>query len=157
MTSSAAGRPSAAPRALILLPIATLLHIAEEWFGGFPAWSAAILGSEISSERFLSINAIGLALFVVGTLAALLSPQMAWIGVSLAALVSLNTVLHVLASLVAGSYSPGTITGLLLYIPLSAFLLRSFAGRLSRPVFAGAVLVGVLVHALATFTALSEP
>ena len=154
MTASAPDRPPAAPRAVILLPIAFLLHLAEEWFGGFPAWASTFLGSEISTERFLLINALGFALFVVGTLVALLSPHMAWFGVSLAALVGLNGVLHGLASLVAGSYSPGTVTGLLLYIPLSAILLRSSAGRLSRAVFAGSVLFGVLVHAFATFFAL---
>ncbi len=155
MTPSAPDTPPAAPRAVILLPIAALLHIAEEWFGGFPAWASIILGSEISPERFLLINAVGFALFVVGTLAARLSPHMAWCAVSLASLVGLNAVLHGLASLVAGSYSPGTVTGLLLYIPLSAFLLRSFAGRLSKAVFVGSVLFGILVHALATLSALS--
>ncbi|MBT8461371.1 MAG: HXXEE domain-containing protein, partial [Gemmatimonadetes bacterium] len=154
MTASEPDRPPAAPRAVILLPFALLLHQAEEWFGGFPTWSAAILGSEISSERFLLINALGLVVFVVGSLAALGSPQMAWFGVSLAALVSLNGVLHGIASLATGSYSPGTVTGLVLYIPLSAIVLRSSSRRLSKTVFAGSVLFGVLVHALATFSAL---
>ena len=38
MTASAHTRPPAAPRAVVLLPGALLLHVAEEWFGGFPAW-----------------------------------------------------------------------------------------------------------------------
>lgn len=155
MTVSAPDRPTGAPRSVILLPIAILLHIAEEWLGGFPAWSAVILGSEISSERFLLINTVGMAIFIVGTLAALASPQMAWFGVSLAALVGLNAGLHGLASLATGSYSPGTVTGLVLYIPLSVVVLRSSAGRLSRAGFAGAVVFGVLVHAAATLLALS--
>ncbi len=79
---------------------------------------------------------------------------MAWCGVSLAALIGLNALLHGLASLVTGSYSPGTVTGLLLYLPLSAILLRSAAGRLPRPAFVGSLLLGVLVHALATSAAL---
>jgi len=155
MTHSAPDRPPAAPRAVILLPVVLLLHQAEEWFWGFPAWSATILGSEISPERFLSINALGLVIFVVGALAAFLSPHLAWVGVSLAALVGLNGVLHGVLSLVAGSYSPGTVTGVLLYIPLSAILLRSSARLLPRTVFAGAVVLGVLLHILATFSALS--
>lgn len=139
---------------MILLPVAVLLHIVEEWFGGFPAWASTVLGTEISPERFLLINAIGFAIFVVGALAALLSPHMVWFGVSLAALVGLNAALHGLASLIVGSYSPGTVTGLLLYIPLSAILLRSSASQLPRAVFVGSVLFGILVHALATFSAL---
>lgn len=150
MTAPAAGEHHVAPRGTVLLPVATLLHQAEEWFGGFPAWSAAILGSEIPAERFLAVNAFGLLLFVVGALAAVLSPQMAWCAVSLATLVGVNGVLHVVASLVAGSYSPGTATGLLLSVPLCIILLRSAAGRMSRPVMVGAVLLGILVHAVGT-------
>lgn len=148
-------RPPAAPRAAILLPIAVLLHQVEEWFWGFPAWFSATLDTNLSPERFLSINALGLLIFVVGTLAAFFSPHMAWIGVSLATLVGVNGLLHGILSLVEGSYSPGTVTGLLLYVPLSAFLLRSLVRWLSRPVFVGAVVLGILLHGLAALSALS--
>lgn len=53
-----------------------------------------------------------------------------------------------------GVGSAGTLTGLLLFIPLSAVLLWSSAGRLSRPAFVASVLFGILVHALATVSAL---
>lgn len=139
---------------MLLLLAAVVLHIAEEWFGGFPAWSAAILGSEIDPERFFSISAHGVAIFVAGGLAAYVSPRMAWCGVSLAALIGLNALVHGLATLVTGSYSPGTVTGLLLYLPLSGFLLGWAARRLSRPALASAIGLGVLVHALATSAAL---
>ncbi len=153
MSRGATG-PAAAPRAVALLPAAVLLHQLEEWFWGFPAWVSAALGRELTAERFLLVNAVGLALFVAGSLAARGSPRMAWIGVSLAALAGLNGLLHPVASLVAGSYSPGTVTGLLLYVPVSVLVLRSSAARLSKAVFAGAVAVGILVHALATYSAL---
>ena len=141
-------------RAVILLPIALLLHQVEEWFWGFPAWISAILDTNLSPERFLTINTLGLILFVFGALAALLSPHMAWLGVSLATLVGVNGLLHGVLSLVAGSYSPGTVTGLLLYVPLSAILLWSSVRRLSRPVFVGAVVFGILLHGLVTLSAL---
>lgn len=154
MTAAAATRPRAAPRGTMLLPVVTLLHQAEEWFGGFPAWSAAILGSEIPAGQFLSVNAFGLLLFIVGTMAAVLSPRMAWCAVSLATLLGVNGVLHAVASLVAGSYSPGTASGLLLSVPLCVMVLRSAAGRMSRAAMVGAVLLGILVHAAATLASL---
>lgn len=147
-------RPPGAPREVILLPIAVLLHQVEEWFWGFPAWISATLDTSLSPERFLSVNTLSFMIFVVGALAVFFSPHMAWFGVSLATLVGVNGLLHGILSLVAGSYSPGTVTGLLLYVPLSAILLRSLARRLSRPVFVGAVVFGILLHGLATVSAL---
>ena len=155
MTPPAPDRPPSAPRAVILLPVAVLLHQVEEWFWGFPAWISATFDTNLSPERFLGVNALGLAIFVVGALAAFLSPYMTWVGVSLATLIGVNGLLHSIFSLVTGSYSPGTVTGLLLYIPLSVLLLRSSAGRLPRAVFAGAVVIGLLLHAFATLSALS--
>lgn len=152
-TSAPDGQP-AAPRAALLLPIAFVLHFAEEWFGGFSAWTLIALGTEVTPERFLLINGVALPLFGIGTLAALRFPRMAWFAASLAALFGLNGVVHTLATLGLGLYSPGTVTGLLLFIPLSVIVLRSSAARLSGAVFAGSILFGVLLHGLATFLAL---
>ena len=146
------GRP-AAPRAAILLPIAFPLHFAEEWFGGISAWTLTALGNEVSPERFLLINVPAFLLFVIGTLAAFHNPRMAWFVASLAALFGLNGVVHTLATLGLGQYSPGTVTGLLLYIPLSVIVLRSSAARLSRATFVRSVLLGVLLHGLVSFLA----
>jgi hypothetical protein len=136
------------PRAVALLPIAYLLHLAEEWFGGFSAWTLTALGNEISAERFVLINAIAMAVFAIGTLAAFHYPRMAWFGASIAALVGLNGVLHTLATIGYGYYSPGTLTGLLLYVPLSASVLRSYATVISRPVLVRSVFFGILMHGL---------
>jgi hypothetical protein len=106
-------RDSVAPRIALLLPPAVLLHVVEEWFGGFPAWTVAVLGDGVSPERFLAVNAVGLVLFTVGTLAALRYSGAAWLVVSFAALFIVNAVLHTLATLGWGLYSPGLITGLL--------------------------------------------
>lgn len=152
--ASAPAGPAGAPRVALLLPIAYLLHVAEEWFGGFSAWTQFAVGREVSPERFLLINGIALPLIVIGTLAAVYSADMAWFAVALAALFGLNGVLHTLATLGLGRYSPGTVTGLLLFIPLSIVVLRSSAVRLPRATFAGAVVFGVLLHGFVTFVAL---
>ena len=153
MTAPAPDGPYVAPHATILLLIAFLLHLVEEWFGGFPAWASDALGTELSPERFVLINVFGFLLFGIGTLAAIRNPSMAWFGASFAALVGLNGVLHTVATLGFGSYSPGTVTGLLLYIPLSVIVLRSSVARLPRAIFASSVLFGVLLHGLASYLA----
>ena len=153
MTTSTAVNQTVAPRTTALLPIAYLLHLAEEWIGDLPGWFLVALGTEVSDERFLLVNGIGLLVFVTGTWAALRYRQMAWFAASLAALFGLNGVLHTLATIGLGSYSPGTITGLLLYIPLSVVVLRSSSARLATPVFAGAIVFGAALHGLAYFFA----
>ena len=144
---------SAAPRAALLLPVAFLLHLAEEWFGGISAWTLIALGNEISPERFVLINGIALPIFVAGTVAAYYYPRMAWFSASFAALLGLNGVMHSLATLGLGLYSPGTVTGLLLYVPLSAIVLRASATQLSGTTLASSILFGVVIHGLISFLA----
>ena len=144
---------SAARRTAALLPIAYLLHLAEEWFGGISAWTLLALGNEISAERFILINGIALPIFVAGTVAAFFSPRMAWFSAAFAAMLGLNGVLHTLATLGLGLYSPGTVTGLILYIPLSVIVLKSSFTQLSRTTFASSVLFGVFFHGLIAFLA----
>jgi hypothetical protein len=147
--------PRPAPRIALLVPVAVFAHQLEEWFGGFVPWLNDVLGAGITPEQFLTVNGIGLLLFVIGSLAAVSTPGAAWIAGAFATLTGLNGVLHIVGSLASGSYSAGAVTGLLLFIPLSVAILRSLVKRLSRPVFVGSVLGGVLFHAFATFAALS--
>lgn len=152
--TAAADERSGAPRAVLLLPVAVLAHVVEEWFGGFPAWTATVFGSELSPERFLVINAVGLLLVTAGAVAAVRSREAAWLGVTLAALFTLNALLHLGLSAAYGSYSPGTVTGVVLYLPLGAVVLRRCYATMSGGTFAGSVLLGIGVHAVVTFTAL---
>jgi len=140
--------PSAAHPAVILLPVAFLVHLAEEWFGGFLEWTPLALGYDISAARFMIINATAFVVFLIGAIAAIRSPKMAWFSVSLAALLGLNGILHALATAGFGLYSPGVVTGLLIYIPLSVIVLRLSASRLSAGAFRSAVVFGVVLHAI---------
>jgi len=132
-----------------------LLHVAEEWFGGFPAWTGVVLGDGVSPEQFLAVNGVGLLLVTAGTLAAWRYRAAAWLAVSFATLLGVNGVLHIAATAAWRLYSPGAVTGLLLSIPLGIAVVRASAGRLSRGVLVGAVLFGILFHAAATSMALS--
>ena len=142
-----------APRSTALLPVAFLLHVCEEWFGGFSRWTGEIVGVSIGAERFLIINTIGFLVLLVGTFAARRRPGFAWLAAVAAALLGLNGLLHALATLGLGRYSPGVITGLLLYVPLSAVMLRTLALQLPRGVFVRSVIFGVTLHVAVTFLA----
>ena len=153
MTESPHETPAAAPRVVILLPVAVALHIAEEWHWGLVDWAVFALNLNIGTERFLAINAVGLVLIVIGSILAYREPSAAWIGVSIAALVGANAIAHTVLSLAVGSYSPGTITGLFLYLPLVFIIMRWAAANLSRGVIGAAILFGIGIHAVATLSA----
>lgn len=143
------------PRVALLLPVVLLVHQAEEWFGGFPEWTRYAVGAGVTAERFLVINTVGLVLFTAWTLAAFRDDRMAWIVAALATLIGLNGLLHALASIVVGRYSPGTATGLLLSLPFSVVVLRAaFQTRPRLSVF-GAMAAGVVLHGVATILALA--
>lgn len=155
MPESTADRGHFPPRSAVLLPLALLVHQAEEWFGGFPEWTRFALGSGIGPERFLFLNAAGLLLFTVWTWAAFRERRMAWIVVSLATLLGLNAIVHAIASLVSGLYSPGTASGLVVSLPVSAVILRASQAALPGVQVLGAMAAGVLLHGVVTLLALA--
>jgi hypothetical protein len=149
MNLESADRGLTAPRVVLLLPLAFALHLAEEIWGGMglPAWSASVLGAGISPARFLAINAVAWPLFALAMLLATRHARCAWFAVALASLLGLNGALHALATLAFATYSPGTLSGVLLYLPLSAWILRRMHRRLPRSTFVGAIVAGIALHA----------
>lgn len=139
--------PSSTRLVIALLPAAFGAHLAEEWFGGFSQWTATALGNEVRPDRFLLINLVALPIFTGCAIAALRTDKAAWLAASLATLFGLNGALHLLATLAFGQYSPGTVTGTVLYIPLAVVVLRSLSGRLAAALFFRAVAVAVVAHA----------
>ena len=96
---------------------------------------------------------MALPLFTAGIFGAVRSPRFAWVVVAMSALLFLNGALHLLATVAFATYSPGTITGTLLYLPFGGFALFSMSQALPRPVFARAVVGGIVFHALISIAA----
>jgi hypothetical protein len=130
-----------------LFPLAYGLHIAEEYAFHFPAYVANLSGRHISIAQFLVINAIFWILMfgtVVLVLARLTQP---WLIVTLAAVLGINAALHIVASVVTFTYSPGTVTAAFLYVPLVVFALRRILPHVSRRVAVRAAALGAVIHA----------
>ena len=142
---------------VIFLPIAFLAHICEEWLGGpgFPAWTQSTFGVGVSPARFVLISGSGLLMMTVSIIAALRDRRRAWLAATFAAMITLNGLLHAIATVAFSTYSPGTITGLLLFIPLGGLTLLSMRRCLPRQQFVLAALGGVAFHALVLFIAFS--
>jgi hypothetical protein len=138
----------AAPPWTLLLPVAYVAHLCEEWWGGpgFSAWASTTLGANVSQERFLLINAVALPAFIAGSIAAVRSSRYSWAAAALATIFLLNGALHLLATLAFATYSPGTITGAVLYLPLGAFVLVVMARLLTLSALILSVVMGIGVH-----------
>jgi len=135
------------------LPLgAVVLHLIEEfaWPGGFPAWYRRYVPSgaaSITTSRLLRVNALFVAMAAV---AGILFPRPYGVALWLivASIGAANAFFHLWATVKMREYSPGLVTGLLLYLPLAAYGFYAFAvkGLASRSTLAQAALVGPAYH-----------
>jgi Protein of unknown function with HXXEE motif len=136
-----------------LFPAAYLVHIAEEYWGGFPVWIARFWGVESSSANFLAWNGGALVMICVGVVLVLATESSRWLLVSFGTAVLINGVVHALASVATWSYSPGLVSGFLFFIPLGLFTLRRARRSVNARTMRAGLIVGVLMHAVVVLLA----
>jgi Protein of unknown function with HXXEE motif len=136
-----------------LFPATYVLHIVEEYAGGFPRWLAAVAGARLSEQDFLIINAVALVVMTIAVTVCV-SGAVLWPLVALATVVTVNAALHIGGSILTSSYSPGAITATLLWLPLGVFGLRTLRTRVERGPYVAAMIVGLAGHALVSAIAM---
>lgn len=136
-----------------LFPATYVLHIVEEYRGGFYVWLSRVAGVDLSREDFLAINAAALVV-MTGGIALAWAGVAPWLVAAFATIVTVNGLLHLGGSLLTQSYSPGVITGTLLWLPLGIYTLGRARRDLSRRQLAAGVSAGVLLHGLVSLIAL---
>lgn len=141
----------------LLFPLTYAVHIAEELWAGetFYRWVSRVAAVDLSREEFLAMNAIAMLVMIGGVIVANLMTVRLPI-VALAAVTALNGTLHVFGTIVSGSYSPGVISGVLLWIPLGVYALRRTHGALPRAAFYAGVGLGFAAHALVSWLAFNS-
>ena len=125
---------------------AALLHICEEFFipGGFPAWYRRYRANAARvTPRFLFLVNAGLIVGCaeVGLLARTAPGIFYWL--ALAAVMCSNGIWHVWASYRSRAYSPGAVTGALIYVPLAIYGFALFSRTGDLPL-SGVLLAGIL-------------
>jgi uncharacterized protein with HXXEE motif len=143
------------PPLLWLLVAAYACHVAEEWFGGFPEWFAVVGGRTLPRDAFVAINAVGLAVMVAATWAAARRDASGWLAIAVASLLFINALAHVAGSIVTRSYSPGLISSVVVYLPLTQLVLVRAWHQVPSPLFWRAVAAGALAHAVVTTIAVA--
>jgi len=130
-----------------LFPVTSVFHFADELFaaGGFYTWVARIGGTRISMIRFASASLLALMSITVASWA-LRKGRYDWLLFTLAATILTNAVTHVVGSLATHSYSPGTISGLILWLPLGAIILFHGSAQKPRAVWYLGLFLGTLVN-----------
>ena len=132
---------------VIWIVVATIaVHFIEEYAMNFPGWADRFFSMPITSEDFHLVNA-------AVSLYALACGAVGWrlpaFSLTIAALIGLNGVFHAGAGLLVGGYSPGAVTGVVLFIPaaIAAYRDAHRAGLLSTRALVISLSVGVLWHA----------
>lgn len=128
--------------------LTSLIHVGEEYFfpGGFihgiqrlnPRYAAAF-----TVPFAVIVNSAFVLLVIAG---ALIGERSLVFSLSIAALLLINGIVHLAATLITNHYQPGVISGLLLYLPLSitAFFLYFSSGRIDISGILVAGLLGLL-------------
>lgn len=137
------------------MPSAYLIHLLEEYFGGvgFPHWFSNLLNISLTPENFILINAFGFSATLIITILYNLDKANDFIIAVLGTLFFVNGIVHLLATLFSATYSPGTITGVIIYIPLGILIFKMIFPRIKKEqrmlCFVTAIVVQIIVALIA--------
>ncbi len=131
-----------------VFPLTYLLHIAEEYWGGYPAHLLRVYGVDLSIKRFLLLQSIGILLMVVGVVLARRLRFTHFLLIMLAAVFLSNALIHTTRSIMAVSYEPGLLSSLILWLPLGIATLVQLPARMSRRRYLLSVICGVIISAV---------
>lgn len=132
----------------VLFPATYAVHIAEEFWGGFTEFTAKLGWLVLSDTEFLIGNALFFVSMCIGLIWARSRPSGGLFIVVLGVVVIVNVMLHIGGSLLSMDYSPGLISGLLLWLPLGIIALERSHRTLPISSFRVGVLLGLIAHAV---------
>lgn len=147
--------PTLVARWVWLFPATYLVHIAEEYWAGeqFFNWFSRVAEASLTANEFLGLNGVGLVAMTLATGVAA-KRQYAVVVLVLSTVVLINAVLHAALSLLTRSYSPGAVSGMVLWLPLALIAIRRHHPHVPPARKIAAVVIGIAVHTLVTALAL---
>jgi hypothetical protein len=139
--------------AILWIPLAAVVaHLIEEfvWPGGFPEWYRWFRperAASMTTRFFVVINGIFVVLALLPPILGP-SPRAYAFWTMVAAIAGANALFHIWATLSRRRYSPGTVTGLVVYLPLAfvglGYLLRR--GSISPGTLIQGIVIGIGFH-----------
>ena len=130
-----------------LFPATSLFHFADELFvaGGFYTWVTRLGGARVSTARFASATLLAWLSITVASWV-VRKGRYDWLLFTLAAIILTNALTHAVGSLATHSYSPGTASGLILWIPLGAMILFHGSAPKPRPSWYLGLFLGTVIN-----------
>jgi len=138
-----------------LIPIAYLFHLADEYFTGFPTWFSGIFNADLSLNDFIIINSIGFTATITVASIYSLNKLNHFVIAVLGTLFFVNGIVHIAASVFTFSYSPGTISAILFYLPLGYLVYKNIFPLLPENQKSLSVIVGISVQIIVAMVAFS--
>ncbi len=132
---------------LALFPLTYLLHIVEEYWGGY-CYSNYVLNhpeTDLSPTTFLTLQSLGLILMIAGILLAIRFSFAHRMLVILGSVILVNGLVHTGRSISEGVYDPGLITSLVLWIPLGGATLLILNRAMPVKHFLLSLLIGAAI------------
>jgi uncharacterized protein with HXXEE motif len=135
--------------AVLLFPVAVLLHVVDEW-PGFPRWARRFASPQYSDREYLAIHK-GAVMFAVGCAALVRAFPSSWMVFGFFAIaffpaILCNAMFHIGATALTRTLCPGVVTSVLVYLPLATFIVD---GALRQAALPPVILVVAAVFATA--------
>jgi hypothetical protein len=127
---------------------AYLIHVAEEYFAGFPSWLQLFAGSPLPENAFLLINAVALVFLIGAIRSATRSETSGWMAVAVATIVLVNTIAHTGGAALTRAYAPGLISAVVLYVPLGSLTMIRAIDQADRAQLWRGIAAGMAIHVL---------
>ena len=140
-------------QALALFPIAQTLHVWQEW-PRFPEWARRFASDRYTDREYIITHGLAVASAVAALLLARAFLNQAVIFVVFALVfgpgTACNALFHVGATLISRHYCPGAVTSIVVYIPLTLWLivLALREGLMSPARVTTALLIAATFHAV---------
>jgi hypothetical protein len=140
-----------------LIPLAYLFHLLDEYFmgEGFPNWFSDVFRVDLSDINFTIINSVGLIASIVIVILYTIDKVNNFVIAALGTLFFVNGIIHFLASLFTLSYSPGTISGILLYLPLGYLIFKRIFPLIPQEQRALSFAAGIIIQVVVALVAMN--
>lgn len=140
---------------ILFIPASYLVHIVEEYWCGeqFFIWLNHFAGARMTAKSFLLLNGIFFFIMIMACAIALYRRDDR-VPLVLASIILSNAFLHLIGSIATNSYSPGLISALLLWLPLSLIWLLRYQPTVSAPKKIACIAIGLLIQVIVSFLAL---
>lgn len=138
-----------------LIPPAYLLHLIDEYFSGagFNNWYSSVFQVDLSVIDFITINSVGFAATLLIIILYSFNKTNVFLIAMLGSLFFINGLVHPIVSIVTATYSPGTLTGVLIYLPLGFLIFKKVFPLLPEKQRSLSIVTGFVIQLVVSFIA----